>query len=49
MIKKNKYSAPLSEPVSIDTSHPILDGSPWYLQGGKGDFNYEVEEDDTWA
>ena len=49
MKKKNKYSAPAAEAVIVNMTDRILSGSDWYLQGGQGDFNYSVEEDDSWA
>ena len=49
MINKLKYSAPVTETVVVNMNDRILSGSDWYLQGGQGDFNYSVEEDDSWA
>lgn len=49
MIKKNKYFTPVTETVNLNLADRILGASDWLLLGGQGDFNYEIEEDDTWA
>lgn len=45
-MSKNKllYKAPTTESVGL-VAETIICGSPWYLQGGQGDFNYTVEEE----
>lgn len=47
-MKKN-YLTPVSSVETLTLERHILDGSPWYLQGGQGDFNYSVEEDNEFA
>lgn len=49
MDKKNKYLTPVTETVNVNLADGILGASGWLLLGGQGDFNYEIEEDDTWA
>lgn len=42
---KQKYEEPLAQVVTLENKDAILQGSPWYLMGGLGDFTYTVEED----
>lgn len=47
---KKKYESPLTEVISLEHRDPVLDSSsPWYKQGGQGNFNYGVEEEDEFA
>ncbi len=46
---KQNYLTPVTESVTIDLENNFLGGSSWYTQGGQGNFNYEVEEDDEFA
>lgn len=48
---KKKYLAPSLEELALSADHPILETSatPWYKQGGSGNFSYTIEEDDEWA
>ena len=49
MKNKNRiYDAPVAALVGLN-AEGLLCGSPWYLQGGQGDFSYTIEEDDEFA
>lgn len=41
---KSRYDAPAATIVGL-VAETIICGSPWYLQGGQGNFSYEVEEE----
>ncbi|MBR1887082.1 MAG: hypothetical protein IJ813_01290 [Bacteroidales bacterium] len=51
-MKKN-YESPLTEVISLEHRDPVLDGgSPlvtaaWLTQGGQGNFDYTVEEENV--
>ena len=45
------YSSPAVEVIDL-ASETVLctsEPTPWYRQGGQGDFDYEVDEDKGWA
>lgn len=45
---KSIYESPEATLIGLHAEQ-IICGSPWYQQGGEGDFNYDVETDNTFA
>lgn len=45
---KKDYQKPIAEEFNVLLENRFLDGS-WLVQGGQGNFNYTVEEDDEFA
>lgn len=50
-LKRAAYEAPRTNVIGM-RAEVILCASvttPWYQKGGEGDFDYSVENEDTWA
>ena len=44
------YVSPSVETVELSSESVLCasDPQPWYKQGGQGDFDYTIEEEDGW-
>lgn len=51
-MKKQLYESPTLDRIEIQTEQGFA-ASPellyWYNEGGKGDFSYDVQSDETWG
>lgn len=45
---KSLYESPCATLIGLN-AEGVLCASEWYLQGGQGDFSYEVEEENEFA
>lgn len=50
LTEKRKYLSPAVEVLGLSSESVLCasDPTPWYKQGGQGDFDYIIEEDDSW-
>ncbi|MBO5805754.1 MAG: hypothetical protein J6R10_02705 [Tidjanibacter sp.] len=48
-MKKNYQSPAIEETLVAVESGIAASSTLWYEQGGQGDFNYVVSEDETWG
>ncbi len=48
-MKKNYQSPAIEETLVAVESGIAASPTLWYEQGGQGDFNYVVSEDETWG
>lgn len=50
-MKKNFYQSPLltEELMEVESGIATSGAMLWYEQGGQGDFDYVVTEDETWG
>lgn len=49
-MKKNYYQKPLLTEELVEVESGIaVSATLWYEQGGQGDFDYVVSEDETWG
>lgn len=48
--KRREYLSPAVEVIGLNSESVLCasDPTPWYKQGGQGDFDYIIEEDDSW-
>ena len=42
------YVSPSVETVELSSESVLCASDPWYKQGGQGDFDYTIEEEDSW-
>ena len=42
------YISPSVETVELSSESVLCASDPWYKQGGQGDFDYSIEEEDSW-
>lgn len=45
---KENYEAPALDPIEISAEKGFA-ASKWYDQAGEGDFNYGIDDDETWG
>lgn len=50
-MKKQTYTSPeiVEMQCSVENGIAVSGATLWYEQGGQGDFNYTVTEDDQWG
>ena len=46
---RKTYLTPLLEVETVQIEHNFAASTNWLKQGGQGDFDYDVEEDETWG
>lgn len=50
MKKDSRYFAPQIREFGVNAESGFAQsGAEWYHKGGSGNYNYEVEDDETWA
>ena len=42
------YISPSVETVELSSESVLCASDPWYKQGGQGDFDYSIEEENSW-
>lgn len=46
---KRTYEAPKLDPIEIAAEQGFASSMPWYDEAGTGDFNYGIDDDETWG
>lgn len=50
MKKDSRYVSPVITEYRVNAESGFAQsGAEWYHKGGSGNYNYEVEDDETWA
>lgn len=48
-LMKRTYEAPELDPIEIAAEQGFASSMPWYDEAGTGDFNYGIDDDETWG